>query len=79
LEALQAIDPSIKLDTSSAGSAGVNFCIGKASSIGHCLIDTPIGEVKFNIMHAHTPFLLSIHDMDNRKVYLNNITNQMCK
>jgi hypothetical protein len=39
------------------------------------MVETPIGQVEFHIMHAKTPFLLSLADMDKLGVYFNNLSN----
>jgi len=41
------------------------------------MVETPIGQVEFHIMHAKTPFLLSLADMDKLGVYFNNLTNSI--
>lgn len=63
------------VDTSKAGAVNVQFGIGSASSIGSFVLKTPIGGVEFHIVHADTPLLLSLSDMDRLGVYLNNLKN----
>jgi hypothetical protein len=41
------------------------------------MVETPIGQVEFHIMHAKTLFLLSLADMDKLGVYFNNLTNSL--
>jgi hypothetical protein len=74
-QALQSIDNTIKLDSTTKGKVNVQFGIGATSSIGSALVNTPIGQVEFHIMLCKTPFLLSLDDMDALGVYFNNLTN----
>ena len=53
----------------------VQFGISSTSSIGSAIVNTPISQVEFHIMHAKTPFLLSLADMDKLGVYFNNLSN----
>jgi hypothetical protein len=76
-QALQQTDDSIKLDRSTEGSVKVKFGIGTSSSLGSAIIDTPIGLIRFHIMPSKTPFCLSLADMDELKVYFNNLRNQL--
>ena len=39
------------------------------------MVNTPIGQVEFHIMHAKTPFLLSLANINKLKVYFNNLSN----
>jgi hypothetical protein len=55
----------------------MQFSIGTTSSIGSTIVTTPIGQVQFHIVHANTPFLLSLADMDRLGVYFNNLTNTL--
>jgi len=55
----------------------VQFGISSTSSIGSAIVNTPISQVEFHIMHAKTPFLLSLADMDKLGVYFNNLTNSL--
>ena len=55
----------------------VQFGISSTSSVGSIVVETPIGQVEFHIMHAKTPFLLSLADMDKLGVYFNNLTNSL--
>ncbi|SLM34183.1 integrase core domain protein [Lasallia pustulata] len=66
---------NIPVDISKAGAVHVQFGIGSTSSIGSIIINTPVGRIEFHIVKADTPFLLCIADMDNLKVYYNNLEN----
>ncbi len=55
----------------------IQFGIGSATSIGSIAVYTPVSTVKFHIVNASTPFLLSLADIDRLKIYLNNITNTL--
>jgi len=74
-QALQQTDDSIKLDRSTEGSVKVKFGIGTSSSLGSAIIDTLIGLIRFYIMPSKTLFLLSLADIDELKVYFNNLRN----
>ncbi len=76
-QALQRTDKSVKLDETTKGMVTVQFGIGTTSSIGSATVTTPIGQVEFHIVQADTPFLLSLADMDQLGVYLNNLTNTL--
>ncbi|KHJ30810.1 hypothetical protein EV44_g3573 [Erysiphe necator] len=73
-QAFQKIS-DVHLDTTTAGAAKIQFGIGNTTSIGSIIVNTPFGHVKFHVVNADTPFLLSIADMDKHGVYLNNIKN----
>jgi hypothetical protein len=64
-QALQRIDQTIRLDTLTKGQVSVQFGIGMASSIGTVEVDSLIGKVYFYVVHADTPFLLCLADMDS--------------
>ena len=72
-QALQRLNSSLQLDTSTQGRVTVQFGIGTTSSLGSIHLQTPIGQVEFHIMTAKTPFLLSLADMDQLGVYFNNL------
>ena len=74
--ALQKID-NVKLDTTSAGMHKIRFGKGSASSLGTTRIRTPIGVISFHVVPTHTPFLLSLRDMDRLGVKLDNLTNEL--
>jgi hypothetical protein len=76
-QALQQTDNSIELDRSTEGSVKVKFGISTSSSLGSAIIDTLIRLIRFHIMPSKTPFLLSLADMDELKVYFNNLRNQL--
>lgn len=76
-QALQKMDKELQLDESTSSAVTVHFGIGSTSSIGSALIRTPIGQIRFYIMEAETPFLLSLEDMNQLGVYLNNLKNTL--
>jgi hypothetical protein len=71
------VDSFIDLNHTRAETVNVQFDIGSASSIGSLTIDTPFEIVKFHVIKADTPFLLSLADMDRWKVYFNNVENTL--
>lgn len=72
-KALQELDPSIELDTSTKGQVIIQVGIGVTSSLGSARVATPIGDVEFHIVDANTPFLLSLQDMDGLSILLDNL------
>jgi hypothetical protein len=70
-------DPSADLNPAKADAVNVQFEIGSTPSIGSLTIDTPFELVKFHVIKADTPFLLSLADMDRLKVYFNNVENTL--
>jgi len=69
------MDDSIELDRFTEGSIKVKFGISISSSLGSAIIDTLIRLIRFHIMPSKTPFLLSLADIDELKVYFNNLRN----
>src|SRR6266581_4062797 len=63
------------INTSKAGVINVQFGIGSTPSIGSITVNTPIGNIKFYIVKADTPFLLYLANIDILKVYYNNLKN----
>ena len=63
------------INTSKAGAINVQFSINSISSIGSVIVNILVGNVKFYIIKADTPFLLCLADMDTLKVYYNNLKN----
>ena len=53
----------------------VQFSISFTLSIRFAIVNTLIGQVEFHIIHAKTPFLLSLADIDKLRVYFNNLSN----
>jgi len=76
-DALQKLDSKVALDVSTKGQVKIQFGIGMAPSIGSTDIDTPIGQVRFHVVQADTPFLLCLADMDRLRVHYNNLSNMM--
>lgn len=74
-QALQKLDRTVQLDTTTKGMANVQFGIGSTRSIGSTHIKTPIGIIEFHVLHCDTPFLLCLADMDSLQVYFNNLEN----
>ena len=72
--ALQKKNPTIMLDTSTAGEHRVRFGDNPdIMSLGTVGVTTPFGTILFQVIPANTPFLFCLSDMDKHKVYLNNI------
>ncbi|KAI1001544.1 hypothetical protein K3495_g6654 [Podosphaera aphanis] len=76
-KALQQLDPTVKLDATTAGAHKVKFGIGTDKSLGITSVTLPIGRVQFQVLSCNTPFLICLKDMDNLKTYLNNIENTL--
>ena len=77
LKTLQNINKTVKIDTSTAGSASFIFGIGSTSSINTINLNTPLGMIVFHIVQINTPFLLCFADMDKLGAFFNNIANQL--
>ena len=75
VRALQAIEPSIEIDTSTAGQHKIRFGKGEATSLGTVNVLTPFGTIAFQVVPANTPFLLCIADMDKLGLKLDNLEN----
>src|SRR5438045_9219110 len=75
LMALRATNMAIQMDTLTKGQVSIQFGIGIATLIGTICIDSPIGTIQFHVIEANMPFLLCFADMDNLKVYYNNLRN----
>ena len=73
--ALRRIEPRVQLDTSSKGAKHIAFGLGSCSSLGHIVVDTPIGSITFYVTPTYTPFLYCLADMDHMRVYYNNLDN----
>ncbi|KAF1978730.1 hypothetical protein BU23DRAFT_577015 [Bimuria novae-zelandiae CBS 107.79] len=71
-------DPTVTMDTSTAGKTSIKFGKGSVTvSIGTAQIPTEIGKIDFEVLDAPTPFLLCLADMDRLKVYFNNTTDEL--
>jgi hypothetical protein len=68
---------SIDLNRTKTDAVNVQFGIESTPSVESLTIDTPFGLVKFHVIKADTPFLLSLADMDRLKVYFNNVENTL--
>jgi hypothetical protein len=77
--ALQKLDSTMTLDTSTKCTTNVQFGIGTTSSIGSVWVTTPVGKAEFHVVEVDTPFLLCLADMDKMQVYFNNLENAMIK
>jgi hypothetical protein len=53
------------------------FGIGLTTLIGSITISTPIGQCEFHIVNANTSFLLSLAEMDAKKITLDNVQNKL--
>ncbi|KIM93291.1 hypothetical protein OIDMADRAFT_138097 [Oidiodendron maius Zn] len=73
--ALQRIDPTIQLDTTTAGLHRIKFGKGEAISRGTIQVPTPVGTITFHVIPTNTPFLFCIQDMDAMGVQLLNLEN----
>ncbi|KAF1828150.1 hypothetical protein BDW02DRAFT_603701, partial [Decorospora gaudefroyi] len=76
--ALAREDPTVTIDTSTAGKASIKFGKGEATAlIGTAQVSTEIGEINFEVLKAPTPFLLCLADIDRLKVYFNNTIDEL--
>ena len=74
--ALRKAAKGVTLDLSMASTIEMKFGPGDPlRSVGHIDLTTPIGNVRFHVLEAATPFLLSLSDLDRLNVYFNNIRN----
>ncbi|KAI1002382.1 hypothetical protein K3495_g5815 [Podosphaera aphanis] len=65
----------VKIDEEAKGTVNVHFGIGSTSSIGSIQVVMPIGTVEFHVFNVDTLFLLCLKDMNNLRVYYDNIKN----
>lgn len=77
LEALQAIDKSVKLDKMTAGFGNFIFEIRSTSLIKTVNLDTPIRLIAFYIVQVYALFLLCLADINKLDIFFNNITNKL--
>ena len=63
------------INTLKASTINVQFNISFTSFNGSITVNTLVGNIKFYIIKANTPFLLYFTDMDILKVYYNNLKN----
>ncbi|EFQ89132.1 hypothetical protein PTT_14709, partial [Pyrenophora teres f. teres 0-1] len=76
--ALTREDPTVKIDTSTAGKASIKFGKGEATaSIGTVQVSIEIGKINFEVLKAPILFLLCLADMDRLKVYFNNTIDEL--
>lgn len=75
VQALRKRDPSIQIDTSTAGVNSIRFGKGTAIVKGVVQVPTPLGTITFHVVPANTPFLLCLKDMDNIGVFFDNTRN----
>jgi hypothetical protein len=61
------------IDTGQEGAVKATFGIGSTTSVGSITILTPIGQCEFHIVNANTSFLLSLAEMDAKKITLDNV------
>jgi hypothetical protein len=67
------VNQNIRLDTLTKGQVSVQFGIGIAFFIGTVEVDSLISKVHFHVVHANTPFLLCLADINSLQVYYNNL------
>ncbi len=71
--ALQKIDSSVQLDTTTAGEHKIRF--GKGDPIlseGTIHVKTPVGVITFHVLATKTPFLFCVQDINRIGVKLDN-------
>jgi len=67
------MNDNIELDRFTKESIKVKFKISTSSSLGSIIIDILISLIRFYIIPSKTLFLLSLVDIDELKVYFNNL------
>jgi hypothetical protein len=65
------------IDTGQEGAVKATFGIGSTTSISNITISTLISQCEFHIVNANTPFLLSLAEIDKKKITLNNVQNEL--
>jgi hypothetical protein len=75
--ALQKLDPSVQLDTSTAGNHNIHFGKGSSLSEGTIWVATPFGIIPFQVVSENTPFLLCLWDMDRLSIRFDNLHNEL--
>jgi hypothetical protein len=73
--ALSKLDPTILVDSSTAGNHRIKFGAGEALSLGTIQVDTQLGNITFHVLPTNTPFLFCLQDMDRMGVKLDNLQN----
>ena len=64
-----------RLDETRAGEARITFGIGEAASLKVASVWTLLSIVKFHIIPANIPFLLSLADLNRARATYNNLLN----
>jgi hypothetical protein len=75
--ALQKLQLSLRIDTTTASNHKIRFGKGDALSQGTIKVDTPVGLITFHVVLTSTPFLFCLQDMDRLRVRLDNLTNEL--
>jgi hypothetical protein len=65
------------INTSQEGAVKATFGIGLITSIGSIIISTPISQCEFYIINANTLFLLSLAEINVKKITLDNVQNKL--
>jgi hypothetical protein len=65
------------INTGQEGVVKAMFGIGLTTSVGSIIISTLISQCEFYIVNANTPFLLSLTEMDAKKITLDNVQNKL--
>ena len=65
------------INTGQEGVVKATFSISSMTSIGSIIILIPIGECEFHIINTNTSFLLSLAEIDTKKITLDNIQNKL--
>lgn len=63
---------NVNIDPNGAESNRFKFGLGATTSKGTIDVNCPIGTIKFHVVDADTPFLLSLNDLDRSGFYYNN-------
>jgi hypothetical protein len=61
------------IDTGQEGAVKVTFNIGLTTLIDSITISTPISQYEFYIVNANTFFLLSLAEINVKKIIFNNV------
>ena len=73
----ETVDLIAIFNTFNASAIKVKFGIGLISSVNSLKVQLLVKEIVFYIIHADTPFLINLQDLDSLGCYYNNLTNKV--
>jgi hypothetical protein len=65
------------INTGQEGAVKATFGISSTTSVSSITIPTPISQYEFHIVNANTPFLLSLAEINAKKITLDNVQNKL--